>query len=40
MKDSTLWYIVGILSTFVAVVAFNQSGWYSHEEYNKKTKLI
>ncbi len=32
MKESTIWYIAGILSTFVAVVAFNKSGWYSRDE--------
>lgn len=32
MKDSTLWYIIGILSTFIAVVSFNQNGWCSRDE--------
>ena len=32
MKESTIWYIVGMASTFVAIVSFCKTGWYSRDE--------
>lgn len=32
MKESTVWYIMGMVCTFVAIVSFNKSGWYSRDE--------
>ncbi len=32
MKESTIWYITGIFSTVITVVAFMKSGWYSRDE--------